>query len=106
VGTAQAEIDIAECGRLAKNAGANSFSGKTNDTAKRTVRGSGVGAASGAVGGAVAGHAGRGASIGAASGATASLLYSLLGESSGDSTYRTFVTRCLTDRGYDLAGWD
>ncbi len=106
VGAAQAEADIAECGRLAKNAGASTVSSKANQTAKRTVRGAGVGAASGAVGGAIAGHAGRGAAIGAASGATGSLLYSLLGDSPGNSTYRTFVTRCLQDRGYDLAGWD
>lgn len=106
VGTAQADIDIAECRRLANAAGASSIDGKVADTAKRTVRGGGVGAATGAVGGAIAGRAGHGAAIGAASGATASLIYSLFGESSGNSTYRTFITRCLTDRGYDLAGWD
>lgn len=106
VGTAQAESDVAECGRLAKSAGASSVSGKASETAKRTVQSGGVGAATGAVGGAIAGRPARGAAIGAASGATASLIYGLLGDSSGNSTYRTFVSRCLADRGYDLAGWD
>ena len=106
VGITQAENDIAECGRLAKSAGASTVSGKASETAKRTVQSGGVGAATGAVGGAIAGRAGQGAAIGAASGATASLIYGLLGDSTGDSTYKTFVTRCLQDRGYDLAGWD
>ena len=60
VGTAQAKTDVAECDCQAKNAGASTVSGKTSETAKRTVRGGGVGAATGAVGGAIAGHAGRG----------------------------------------------
>ena len=106
VGTAQAEADIAQCKRLAEAAGANPTAGRANDTATRTVRGGGVGAATGAVGGAIAGNAGHGAAIGAASGATAALIHTLLGESSPNPTYRNFVQRCLTDRGYDLAGWN
>jgi hypothetical protein len=106
VGRAQAETDVAECKRLAEVAGANPTAGRANDAATRTVRGGGIGAASGAVGGAIAGNAGHGAAIGAASGATAALIHTLLGESSPNPTYRNFVQRCLTDRGYDLAGWN
>ncbi|MGR8922055.1 MAG: glycine zipper family protein [Gammaproteobacteria bacterium] len=106
VGQAQLEADILECGRLAESAGANSSNQAVNRAAKRTVRGGGVGAATGAVGGAIAGNAGRGAAIGAASGATAGLLHSLLGETTPNSTYRSFVTRCLADRGYEVVGWN
>ncbi|MFT4561886.1 MAG: outer membrane lipoprotein SlyB [Gammaproteobacteria bacterium] len=106
VGGAQVERDIAACKALAESAGTSSSSTKANTMAKRTIKGGGVGAATGAVGGAIAGHAGRGAAIGAASGATAGLIHSLFGDSSPNPTYRNFVTRCMNDRGYDLAGWD
>jgi hypothetical protein len=106
VGSAQAQQDIGECKALAESAGASSSNSKANTMARKTVKGGGVGAATGAVGGAIAGNAGRGAAIGAASGATAGLVHSLFGDSSPSPAYRNFVTRCLKDRGYDLAGWD
>lgn len=107
VGTAQIEMDIADCKALAESAGTSSSNSKAADMAKQTARSGGIGAATGAVGGAIAGRAGRGAAIGAASGATAGLIHSLFsGASSPNPTYRNFVTRCMTDRGYDLAGWD
>jgi len=47
-----------------------------------------------------------GAKIGAASGATASLLHAFFKKPGSNPTYRNFVERCLSDRGYDLAGWN
>lgn len=107
VGQAQLDIDIAQCQQLAVDAGASPSGGKGADVAKKTVRGGGVGAATGAVGGALGGNPGRGALYGSVSGATAGLLHGLLGGSSGPSNaYKTYVGRCLTGRGYDIAGWD
>ena len=60
----------------------------------------------GAVGGAIGGSATRGAKIGAASGATASLLHAFFKNPGSNPTYCNFVERCLSDRGYDLAGWN
>jgi hypothetical protein len=106
VGIAQTDIDIADCKALAESAGASSSNAKATNMAKQTARSGGIGAATGAVGGAIAGRAGRGAAIGAASGATAGFIHSLFAGASPNPTYRNFVTRCMTDRGYDLAGWD
>jgi hypothetical protein len=106
VGGAQAEQDIAQCKALAESAGTNAGNTKANTMAKRTIKGGGLGAATGAVGGAIAGRAARGAAVGAASGATAGLIHSLFGDSSPNPTYRNFVTRCINDRGYDVAGWN
>ncbi|MDA0823620.1 MAG: glycine zipper family protein [Proteobacteria bacterium] len=106
VGNAQTQHDIAECKALAESAGTSSSNAKANTMATNTVKGGGIGAATGAVGGAIAGQAGRGAAIGAASGATAGLIHSLFGDSSPNPTYQKFVTRCMNDRGYELAGWD
>lgn len=106
VGAAQAEVDVSECRAQAEAAGADPYAGTTDDAARNTVRGGGMGAATGAVGGAIGGNPGRGAAIGAASGATAGLLHSLLGKPSPSPAYRNFVERCLRDRGYDLAGWN
>ena len=105
VGQQQTDVDISECDRLARNAGASPNNSNVDDTAKRTVRGGAIGAATGAVGGAISGSAGQGAKIGAATGATASLIHGLFRESKPNSTYRRFVERCMSDRGYDIAGW-
>lgn len=106
VGQAQVESDIAECRQMAENAGASSYKGQGGNAARAAVRGGAVGAATGAVGGAIGGNAARGAGIGAASGATASLLHRLLADPSPNPAFRNFVQRCLSDRGYDLAGWN
>ena len=82
VGTGQVEADIAACKQLAESAGASPYGGNASDSAT------------------------RGAKIGAASGATASLLHAFFKNPGSNPTYRNFVERCLSDRGYDLAGWN
>jgi uncharacterized protein YcfJ len=106
VGEAGAEQDIAECGELAKQAGARPSQGKTEQVAGGTVAGGVVGSAAGAVGGAVVGHPGRGAMIGAASGATGGFLRGLFRKSPPSEAYKQFVNRCLRERGYDPVGWE
>ena len=103
-----ADGDIADCQALAEGAGARGDRGKGMRVAGQTAIGAGVGAAGGVVGGAIGGNPGRGAAIGAASGATASLLYSLLGLGDGrpSDTFVAFVNQCLSERGYQVAGWD
>lgn len=106
VGVGQVEADIAECKHLAQSAGATPYGGNASDTARNAVRGGALGAATGAVGGAIAGSAAQGAKIGAASGATAAVLNAFLREPVPNPAYRNYVERCLSDRGYDLAGWN
>ena len=106
VGQSTAEHDIADCRRVADQAGAD--------------RGSGQGEA--AAGGAVGRRryrwcggrcrrrhrrgAGTGAAIGAASGAAAGLVRSLFRSDGPSQAYRNVVDRCLRERGYEPVGWD
>lgn len=106
VGKDVADLDIEECGDLAKEAGATPSQGKGGQVAGSTAAGGAVGSASGAVGGAVVGHAGRGAMIGAASGATAGFLRGVFRRSAPSNAYKQFVQRCLRERGYDPIGWE
>lgn len=104
VGQAQAKRDIAECESMARQAGA-APGDKASKVATRTAAGAGIGAASGAVGGAIAGAAGTGAAVGAAGAATAALLQGLFTPSSPNPAYVEFVNRCLSERGYEMTGW-
>jgi hypothetical protein len=106
VGQGQAKEDIAACEQLAANAGASPAPGRAGRSAGNTVAGGAAGAATGAVGGAVLGNAGRGAAVGAATGATAGLIRSLFSRPEPSGAYRSFVDKCLRERGYDPVGWE
>lgn len=107
VGEETAKQDIESCREVAEASGADEGSGRTGQVATNTAVGAGAGAASGAVGGAISGSAGLGSAIGAASGAVWGLISGLLsGRSSGPSqAHVNIATRCLQDRGYEVAGW-
>ena len=105
VGEDTSKQDIEGCREIAKETGASSGSGKGGTVAGHTAVGAGTGAASGAVGGAIAGSAGTGAAVGAASGAVFGFLGGLFSPSQPDPAYVNIVTRCLAERGYEVAGW-
>lgn len=105
------QADIDECLRRAEEFA--SGSGRSGDVAKgaaeRAAVGAGVGAAAGAAGGAIYGDAGRGAASGAAGGAAAGLLSGIfagMGDDGPDPVVRSFVERCLAEKGYDVIGWE
>lgn len=102
VGQEQAQQDIAACGALAdahvKN---NPGAGVARDAAK----GGAIGAATGAAAGAVWGHAGRGAAAGAAGGVTAGAMRGIFRAKDPSPVYKSFVNRCLREKGYDPIGW-
>ena len=104
-----AEQDIEACKELADSSGVQAGSGKAGRVAMSTAKGAGVGAASGAVGGAISGAAGRGSMIGAASGATwglvSGLFQAMFGSSQPSQAYTNFVNRCLSEKGYEVTGW-
>ena len=106
VGRAQADRDIADCETLARNNGANPAAGSGERAARNTAVGGAAGGATGAVGGAILGSAGRGAAFGAATGATAGLMRSIFSRPQPSGAYKTFVDRCLAERGYEPVGWD
>jgi hypothetical protein len=108
VGQKAAEQDIDRCREFAESAGADEGSGRTGQVATNTAVGAGAGAASGAVGGAISGSPGIGSLIGAASGAVWGLLSGLFssGRSSPSQAHVNIVNRCLTEQGYEVAGWE
>ena len=103
VGEEQANKDIEDCEALAKDYVA---SRGAETVAGNTVVGAGVGGATGAVGGAIRGGAGIGAAVGAAMGATIGLFRGLFQASEPTPTHKTFVNRCLRERGYESIGWE
>lgn len=107
VGRASADRDIAECKKLADEAGATEGTGRAGQAAKSTGVGAAGGAAAGAVGGAISGSPGLGAAVGAASGAVWGFITSLFnwGSSEPSDVHKNYVNQCLADRGYQVAGW-
>ena len=103
VGPDQAEQDIEECKQLAEDYVPNH---DASTVAGNTAVGAGAGGAIGAVSGAIRGGAGIGAAIGAATGATVGLMRGLFQVSQPTPAYKSFVNRCLSERGYESIGWD
>ena len=56
--------------------------------------------------GAVLGSVGRGAGAGAAAGAAGGLVRGLFRGREPTPVYRRFVERCLSDKGYEVIGWE
>jgi hypothetical protein len=103
VGPDQAEQDVDECQQLAEDYVPEH---DASTVAGNTAVGAGSGGAIGAVSGAISGGAGIGAAIGAATGATIGFIRGLFQASQPTPAYKSFVNRCLAERGYDSIGWD
>lgn len=110
VGPGVVERDIDDCLRRAEQfeASGNRGADVAQDVAGETAVGATGGAAVGAVAGAFHGGAASGAAMGAATGATAGLMHGLFGAFRRDQpspVTANFVHRCLSERGYELIGW-
>lgn len=102
VGQAQAQFDIDECCRQAD---AYVKSGAGSKIAKDAAVAGTVGGATGAAAGAVWGHAGKGAGAGAAAGVAAATTRGLFTAKEPSPVYKSFVNRCLQEKGYATIGW-
>jgi hypothetical protein len=102
-GPDQAEQDIEECQQQAEDYVPDH---DASTVAGSTAIGAGSGGAIGAVSGAIRGGAGIGAAIGAATGAIAGFIHGLFHVSQPAPAYKSFVNRCLSERGYESIGWD
>lgn len=103
VGEEQAQRDIDECEVLAEkyikdNPGA--------DTARGIATGGVAGAVVGGAAGAVTGSLGRGIGVGAAVGAASGLVHGIAKASRPSPLYKSFVDKCLQERGYEPLGWE
>lgn len=100
VGKETAKADTDAC---IADADAYLKSSKGKNIAKGAGSGAAIGAAMGAVGGLFTGNLGgglmRGGAIGAAGGGTAGAL-------TPDQVKQRFVNQCLSDKGYQVIGWD
>jgi len=103
VGEARAQSDIAECSQLAEayvkaNPGAKVVGG--------TIAGGASGAVVGGAVGAVTGNLGRGLGVGAAAGAASGLVHGIYRSSQPSPVYKSFVDKCLKEKGYEPIGWE
>ncbi|HOG08288.1 MAG: cell envelope biogenesis protein OmpA [Syntrophales bacterium] len=102
VGEAKAHEDIAECETLADQY-VQSDAGI--QAAKDMAISAGGGAIIGGAAGAVVGHLGRGVGVGAATGAAAALVRGVIRASEPSPLFKSFMDRCLQERGYEVIGW-
>jgi len=102
VGQEQAQRDIDDC-RQKADAYVKSDAAKT--IAKNTAIGGAGGAVVGGAMGAVTGSFGRGVGVGAAGGAAVGLVSGAIKASKPSPIYKTFVNRCLSEKGYETIGW-
>ena len=100
----EVDRDIAFCEANAKEYTENPS--RARRAAGDATEGAVVGGATGAAAGAVLGSVGRGAGAGAAAGAAGGLARGIFTSREPSPVYRAFVERCLTDRGYDVIGWE
>ena len=110
-GNAAVQSDIDDCIARAKEYEASGFRGGevARRSAERAAVGAGIGAAAGAAGGAVHGNAGRGAAAGAAGGAAGGLvsgIFDAFRKRDPDPVYKNFVVRCMSEKGYEIIGWE
>ena len=98
----QAAID--DCIRLAGKYGAEGNEG--SKVARDSAENAAVGGAAGAAAGSVYGNVGKGAGAGAAGAGAATVTRGLLRSNKPDPVFRSFVERCLREKGYEPIGWD
>ena len=105
-GAPQAQRDIDECMRLARQQGADG--GKGRQVARETAIGAATGAAATGVYGAVRGYSdvGNRTAAGAAAGAAVGLVRGGVRASEPSEVFKGYVNRCLRERGHDVIGWD
>ncbi len=110
-GSAAADRDINECMHRAEAYVSSGGGGSRamENTAIDSGTSAAIGAAAGAAGGSIVGHAATGAAIGAAGGSAAGLTRGLIGglttKQNPSPVYKSFVDRCLREKGYDPIGW-
>lgn len=95
--------DIDDCRELAVANGANDVSGKR--VATKTAKNAAVGGSTNAVMGAITGGSLAGAVVGAASSGISTLLNESFNTAEPTPVHKEFVTKCLSERGYQVMGW-
>jgi len=109
VGDAQGQAEANVCMSRASAAGL-SPSQSGNEVGRRAGEGAAVGGVASAVGALITGRGGEGVlragAAGAAVGGSAGAVSGAFHNDKPNSTYRSFVQRCLSERGFEVIGWN
>ncbi|MEO6018270.1 MAG: glycine zipper family protein [Polaromonas sp.] len=109
VGEAQGRAEADACMARAQAAGL-SPSQSGNEVGRRAGEGAAVGGVVSAVGALISGRGGEGllraGAAGAAVGGSAGAVSGAFHNDKPNGTYRNFVHRCLTEKGFEVIGWN
>lgn len=108
VGVAQGQTEIDACMSRAMTAGLTPDE-KNNAVARRAGEGAATAGVASAVGALLTGRSSdvlRSGAIGAAVGGSAGAVSGAFHNDRPNGTYRQFVQRCLSERGFDVIGWN
>ena len=109
VGDAQGRMEVNACLSRAQAAGLSPSQG-TNEVGRRASEGAAVAGVASAIGALVTGRGGEGmlraGATGAAVGGSAGAVSGAFHNDRPNGVYRSFVQRCLSERGFDVIGWN
>ena len=109
VGDAQGRMEVNACLSRAQAAGLSPSQG-TNEVGRRASEGAAVAGVASAIGALVTGRGGEGmlraGATGAAVGGSAGAVSGAFHNDKPNGVYRSFVQRCLSERGFDVIGWN
>ncbi|SFB85960.1 hypothetical protein SAMN05216344_104178 [Polaromonas sp. OV174] len=109
VGEAQGRLEVNACLSRATAAGLTSMQG-TNQVGRRAGEGAATAGVASAVGALITGRGGEGmlraGAAGAAIGGSAGAVSGAFHNDRPNSTYRSFVQRCLSEKGFEVIGWN
>ncbi len=108
VGEAQGRLEADNCMARAAQAGLSPDQ-KTNDVGRRAGEGAAVAGVASAVGALITGRSSnvlRAGAAGAAVGGSAGAVSGAFHNDKASPVYREYVQRCLTEKGFDVIGWN
>ena len=103
VSPAQVRWDTDDCLELAHRSGVDAT--RDGEVGRKAAAGAVIGGVGAGAWGLVRGDAGERAVAGAAAGAATGGVKGVLDGERPNPTFQRFVERCLSDRGYDVIGW-
>lgn len=108
VGEAQGQLEVDGCMSRATQAGLTTDQ-KTNEVGRRAGEGAAAAGVAAAVGAIVTGRSSdvlRAGATGAAVGGSAGAVSGAFHNDKASPVYRQFVQRCLSEKGFDVIGWN
>lgn len=108
VGVAQGQLEASACMSRAQQAGLTPDQ-KNNEVGRRAGEGAATAGVASAVGALITGRGGdvlRAGATGAAIGGSAGAVSGAFHNDKPSGVYRQFVQRCLSEKGFDVIGWN